>query len=218
MKSKCIETNLFTKYVEGCFSEEEREQVEVHLSACARCREILVNAHSLIHGNDLPEWEPASEVEVQSLMKNPGLPDKFENIYKWIKGRLPSGMSLNPLFTTVPCLTRKSSAEPFNDYILLEKETVDDLKIHLCIEKTETNTFNIWATVLQKDKKARNIRLVFMREGGGIVSRPLTGDYENFKDMSFGSYNFIIKQDAEEKGCCYINIKKEEVIVKDDYS
>lgn len=218
MKSKCIETNLFAKYVEGCFSDREREQVEAHLSVCSRCRQVLVNAHYSMDEIKLSELEPASENEIQAVMEHFGFSKKLEKIYKWMQGSLSLETHLFPGLLTMPGLTRKSSESAAEyAYILFEKK-MGDLDIHLYAEKTQYHTFNIWISVSKQSIKAHNVRLVLIQEQGGIISRPLVGQYEHLKNMSFGSYNFIIKQNAEEKGRCHINFKNEEVIVKDDYS
>ncbi len=212
MKSMCIDIHTFAEYIEGHLSSDEKDLAEIHFSECDRCRKILVNAYAIMNDSDLSDWEPASEQEVQSVLKHMGLSGRLEEVYKWIKEKLP-GPPMQPAFAVIRDSSRLSSIE----YIHFSRN-INDLQANFYIEKTGDDKVSIRATVLKEDRKAQNTRLTFAREGGGPVSRPLKKDYEVFEDLPFGFYRFILKQNAIEKGTCLIYIREEEIRVDNDFS
>ena len=217
---------MFLKYVDGGFDDEEREEVESHIAECPKCRELFEVLSPLQRQSELFRWSPASDREVRGVMEHFRLSGKIRKIFRWIHGKLPDVSFLTPSFSPVrgdSAPSERVGAQDgegkasFNDHVLLE-EKMDDLRVLMYAEKRTDGKIDIWATVKKGEEKAENVRLVFIREGGGIVSRPLAEDFERFEGVETGPCRLVVKQDAEEKARFKIDFGKEKVVLEDDHS
>ena len=195
MKSRCIEIAVLAKYIEGSLSDKGRDRIEEHLSECDTCLEEFVIANTLLKDHDLIECEPVSEEVALSALKSLSIPKKLKKFYAWITKVLVPDSAGQPAFATV----RKPDAASSVDYISIKKD-MNDLQVEMYIEKTEDDKARIRVRVLKDNISARNVRLTLIRQGGVIVSRLLKKNYVLFEDLPFGSYRFVVEQDALEKG------------------
>jgi len=217
---------MLVKYSEGRCTENERMKVEKHLVACPRCRRTFTESYSAWKTFSGKGWEKASEEEVRWVITRLKSSGKKGKTYAWIRNiasdllSLP-GFSLMMGAPAAGAVRRNGMAEKqeghHSDISLLTKD-FGSLCVYFYVEKSGSEEVNIRVTVIDGKKKAANVRLIFLREGGGTVSHPLVGEYEYFDHMPFGSYTFLLKQNAEEKGRCRIRISEKEICVKDDYA
>jgi hypothetical protein len=213
---------MLAKYSEGRCTETERRMVEKHLAACSRCRRTYTESYSAWKTFSRSGWEKASDEEVTWVMTRLKSSGKKGKTYAWIRNiasdifSLP-GFSLM-LAPRLPGAVRRSSpAEEVRDSdISLMTKEFGSLCVYFYAEKSGDDGVNIRVTVIDGKQKAANVRLIFLREGGGTTSHPLAGDYEYFEHMPFGDYTFLLKQNAEEKGRCRIRISEKEICIKDD--
>jgi len=193
MKSPCIEIEMLAGYIGKSLSNKEREQMERHLAECDDCRDDFVTANILLNDKDLSEWEPLSKAghEVKALKDK--IAEQAEKFYEWITAPLAE-LTLQPGFAGV-----RSQNESSATYIRLTPK-IDDLKMEICIEKVSTDKVCIYVKMLKERERAKNIRLKFIREGGGRVSRLLKKESEPFDNLSFGYYRMILVQNSQTKG------------------
>ncbi|MEZ4528461.1 MAG: zf-HC2 domain-containing protein [Desulfobacterales bacterium] len=217
---------MLVKYSEGRCTENERKKVEKHLVKCSPCRKTFAESYSAWKTFSRTGWETASDEEVRWIMTRLKSSEKKEKTYAWVRNMtsdllfLP-GFSLMIGIPEAGTVRRNGPAEKqevqHSDISLLTKD-FGSLCAYFYVEKTGAEGVSIRVTVIDGKEKAANVRLIFLREGGGTVSHPLAGDYEYFEYMPFGDYTFLLKQNAEEKGRCRIRISEKEICVKDDYA
>lgn len=195
MKSTCMEIDVLAGYIEGRLSDKDRDRIEEHLSECDTCLEELVIADTLLKNHDLIECEPVSEEVALSALKGLNIPKELKKFYAWITKVLVPDSAWQSAFATV----RKSDAASSVDYISIKKD-MNDLHVEMYIEKTEDDKAMVRVRVHKDNISARNVRLTLIRQGGVIVSRFLKEDYVLFEELPFGSYRFVVEQDALEKG------------------
>ena len=195
MKSRCIEIPVLAKYIEGRLSDKDRDRIEEHLSECDTCLEEFVIANTLLNDHALIECEPVSEKVALSALKSLNIPKELKKFYAWITKVLVPDSAGQSAFATV----RKSDAASSVDYISIKKH-MNDLQVEMYIEKTEDDKTRIRVRVHKDNISARNVRLTLIGQGGVIVSRFLKEDYVLFEELLFGSYRFVVEQDALEKG------------------
>lgn len=216
---------MLAKYSEGRCTETERRMVEKHLAACSRCRRTFTESYSAWKTFSRTGWETASDEEVRWVMTRLKSSEKKGKIYAWIQNTVSDMLGLPgfSLMTGVPvsagAVRRKkrtdAAEKQLQDHLLLTKD-FGTLCVYFYMEKNGDKGVSTRVTVMDGKKKAQNVRLIFLREGGGTTSHPLAGDYEYFEHMPFGSYTFLLKQNAREKGRCRIRISEKEICVKDD--
>ncbi len=205
MKSSCIDIDFLAGYIKGSLSDEDNEQVEEHLSYCDGCLEEFANATTLLKESEALAWEPVSEENAHSFLKLLNIPGQIKKFYKWISKKLPHDPFLHPGLAPARNGDGEESAV---EYIILSKG-FGDIHMEIYLEKEEADRFTVRTKAPKGSQMARNVRLAFMRQGGGVVSRLIKGEDVSFEPFPFGSYRLSLLQDAVEKGEYCFDINEE---------
>ncbi|MDM8523050.1 zf-HC2 domain-containing protein [Desulfococcaceae bacterium HSG8] len=196
-KSSCtepVDTNKLADYIKGCLSGKDLDKVEKHLSKCDACLEFFLVAHSLLKTDNVFEGEPVSGNEVQSIRKRFNLPSIVDWMSKALSPPLQPGLAIRGAYS--------------DDYIHLSKN-FGGLQTDIYIEESENDKISIEVKLLEDKKNAENAKLILINEDeDDRDSRYLTGDSVLFHDKPFGSYCFIVRQNAKERGNYFFTINE----------
>ena len=151
MKTLCPDEEMLADYLEGRLSDEERSQMEEHLSACKGCLEELVVTNSLLRGGDraklnsVPEEVTGAAVRLVKRQRSTSCDFYIERIKRSLRNvrskmsdlfslKARTGWQLEPI--------RGSKIRVGKDLIYLRK-TFKDIDTEIEVEKTGKNKAHI---------------------------------------------------------------------------
>ncbi|MCK4389832.1 MAG: zf-HC2 domain-containing protein [Desulfobacterales bacterium] len=151
MKTLCPDEEMLADYLEGRLSDEERSQMEEHLSACKGCLEELVVTNSLLRGGDraklnsLPEEVTGAAVRLVKKQRSTSCNFYIERIKRSVRNvrskmsdlfslKARTGWQLEPI--------RGSKIRMAKNLIYLRK-TFKDIDTEIEVEKTGENKAHI---------------------------------------------------------------------------
>ncbi|OQX11779.1 MAG: hypothetical protein BWK80_44410 [Desulfobacteraceae bacterium IS3] len=190
MMKSCITVGTLADYIEGRLSDDEKDQVEEHLSRCDECLEEFVFAQALLNDSELMETEygpePADRVmtvfqEVRGLVK--------QKISDWLT-ELPVPIWLGQYEAV------RSTAVPSSAYMLIKKN-INEFQTELFISQEENDKARLCIRVFKNNRLARNASLTLIRDGEIPFARVLNRDYVCFDRQLFGEYRLAVGHDAE---------------------
>ncbi len=210
---QCIDDARLAKYIGGCSSDNERKQVEKHLSSCKDCLDTLMLTNSLINDTELSEYEPVSEKTALSAMKrwnlcreneihsksHDNIAEIFKKIYQWITSLI------NPLQPALQRSSKQSSAEfqSCANHTLLK--VFENFDAEFGFEKSGDDSANITVNIARGNENI--IRLTLESSTGeDIDSRPVRGNSEIFESLVFGDYRLIFRKDALEEADVFFTV------------
>ncbi len=210
---QCIDDVGLAKYIGGHSSDNEKKQVEKHLSVCRDCMDTLVMTNSLINDTELSEYEPVSEETALSAMKRWNLcqenrihnktHDSFAEIFKKIYQKIT--ILMTPLQPALQRSSRQSSADlqPFRNHTL--HKVFDNFEAEFDFEKTGDNSANITVCIAKGNENVVRLTLE-SSTGEDIDSRPLKGNPEIFEALLFGDYRLIFRKNALEEADVFFTV------------
>ena len=212
MKTPCPTDEMLADYVEGRLSNEERSQMEEHLSVCKNCLEELVVANSLVRGG-VPVHTDQAPAEVTNRAvhlvqrSNPALfgslsqrlgrfieafCSKVSHYWGWKEWRL------EPI--------RGSKIRVAQDVIFLRK-TFRDLEAEIEVEKTAENRASIHVRLLQHGS-GKITRVTLMKGEREVSSYLANGASVLFEDIPFGHYNLTFTVDSTVLGRYHFEVRE----------
>jgi len=212
MKTACPTDEMLADYIDGRLSEEERSQVEEHLSVCNDCLEELVVANSLVRGGVRVHTDQApvevTERAVRLVQKsNPALSGSLSQRLRRFIEAFRSTVShywgwkewrLEPI--------RGSKIRVAEDVIFLRK-TFRDLEAEIEVEKTAENKASIHVR-LHQHGNGKITRVTLMRGEREISSYLANGASVLFEDIPFGHYNLTFTVDGTMLGRYHFEVRE----------
>jgi len=220
MVKKCIDENLLTGYINGNLSDAERKQVEKHLLICEECFSVVKMSFAHLEDSEIMSCEPVPLEEAQAALKNilerkknkTDISGQIKKVFYETTKRIKEtwqSISLDN-YVSQPAFARiRSVGVSSIECMHFQKMTHSHLKIEIYAERTEKNQASLDVKLLKKNLGVKNVRLIFLRKGGGPRSIELKGEYIPFENMQFGSYTLIIKQDLKENARLFFELNKE---------
>ncbi len=207
MNTQCID---ILDYLSGDGSETERTKMEEHMADCDECLSEFIAYCEEIKASDAIDPQKISKQKAKSILSGLGLKGEVKRVLKWAKELFTPCDMFQPEWVPVRNSVHSHQA---TDRVFFN-HSLDNLQAVVLIEKSVGNRVNIRAGVQEQNHKAKNVRMLFFGKGGKPYSRRLDSDFEIFEDLPYGSYDFILKQNNQEKGRCLININANEVVVE----
>ena len=216
MEIACPADEILADYLEGRFSEEERSEMEKHLSDCDACLEVLTVANSLIQGEKQFQLEPvpakvtdAAErlVQSQDPQVSEPLPEKIERTLKDLPTKISEFLSFKTWGQLQPQPVRGFKRKVAKDLVLLKK-TFEDVESEIEIEKVGENKALIRVRLLLADLTSQKIRVTLKKGDREIASHLAEEAYVLFEDIPFGHYSLTFARDGLTLGTYLFEIKE----------
>ena len=204
MEIACPADEIHADYLEGRLSEEERSEMEEHLSDCNACLEVLAVANSLIRGEEQFRLEPVPAkvtdaagrlVQSQDPQVSEHLSEKIERILKDLSSKVSESFSPKTWGQLQPQPVRGSKRKVPKDLVLLKK-TFEDVETEIEIEKVGENKALIRVRLLLADFTSQKVRVTLKKNDREIASHLAEEAYVLFEDIPFGHYSLTFDRDG----------------------
>jgi hypothetical protein len=215
MRQQCPNEERIIDYIEGRLPEEDRSNLEKHLSACEMCLEELVITNNVLSREHIYELAmPPSEVTDAAVRLLTGRPPLSTTILidyaNKLFGKLGSYF-VNP--NRVWPWERWNSAKvrgykiaANEDYVCLEV-SFNDVKTAIEIEKTGKNKANIRLRLDNPVPIVKSFRVTLKNGEREVASYLLDGTAVFFEDIPFGHYSISVSKDNQTFGNYSFEIK-----------
>ena len=191
MKS-CLTIETLVKYIRGNLPENEKSDVESHLSRCDACLEEFVGANEIMKDGESSDTETISTEAARNILRT--ISGEVRQFFQWITAP-PS----EPNFAHV-----RKGTETHVTFVRMNKD-FDGLNVELFVEKMPDDKVGINVNISTADD-VKNIRLTIRREGKIIHSRRLKNGKNAFENMAIGEYRLTFQQFETEVGSLALDI------------
>ncbi|MGE0083977.1 MAG: hypothetical protein AB7S75_06100 [Desulfococcaceae bacterium] len=208
----CIDTVMLARYFGQSLSDEEKRELETHVSECEECLDLFAAAGEILSDEEPEAYEPASEAETLSVMKGLGLCKKsrkenraaefFRKIYQFLLHLLMPRQTAT-VRSSAPC-SSGFSAHPGKQ--MVEKKFGTFRSVISC-EKADGESAEIRVSLSAYSGKI--IRISLESANKDRDSRPFKNGCEIFENVRFGNYRMIILPDTMQEHVISFNISKE---------
>ena len=216
MRQLCPNDERLIDYIEGRLSEEDRTDLEIHLSVCEMCLEELVITNDIVARKDIHELEqPPAEVTDAAVNlvvgRSPSassvLIDSVNKFFSKLGSYIANPIRVWPWGRWNPAPLRGVKVAASEDYVCLEV-SFKDLKTEIEIEKTGNNKANIRLKLKQPLKNPKSLRVTLKNGERELASYLLDGTYVFFEDIPFGHYSISLAEDNVTIGTYSFEIKE----------
>ena len=205
---------MLADFLEGRLSDNERSQMENHLSDCETCLQELIIGKNLIrgeNGSDLTEV-PVEVTEsavrlINDLTLTPAnsLKEKFNRVLERLRALQSSFVNLSTWGERRFAPVRGSKEMVSKDLMRLKK-SFKEVDVEIEIEKTGESSACIRVRLLNKIK---GVRVTLMQDKEReISSQLLNGNDVVFEDIPFGHYSLVFTRDGLKLGIYRFVIKE----------
>jgi hypothetical protein len=203
MRQLCPNDERLIDYIEGRLSEEERSDLEIHLSVCEMCLEELVITNNIVARKDIYELEQSpsevTDAAVNLVADRSPLPssvliDSVNKFFSKLGSYIVNPIRVWPWGRWNPAPLRGVKVAASEDYVCLEV-SFKDLKTEIEIEKTGINKANIRLRLNQPIKNPKSLRVTLKNGERELASYLLDGTYVFFEDIPFGHYSISLAED-----------------------
>jgi len=213
MKMVCPEEERLVDYFEGRLPEEDRSQLEEHLSECQVCLEALVVTKDMLGKIDQLELESVpdsvTESAVALVASQCAMPSGFvEKLGRSIKDTVSrvSDTVLGPWGVLQPVPVRGSKTVASEDLVCI-KVSFRDIKTEIEIEKAGEDKAHIRVKPDPAARDVEGIRVTLKKGDREVASYPLEGAYVLFEDIPFGHYSISLAKNGVLLGTYLFEIK-----------
>lgn len=208
----CIDTVMLARYLGQSLSDEEKRELETHVSECEECLDLFAAAGEILSDEELGAYEPASEAETLAVMKdlglckNPGKENRaaefFRKIYQFLLYFFLPRQTAT-VRSSAQCGSGKSAHMGKR---VLEKK-FDTFRTVISYEKPDDESAEI--TVSLSGYSGKIIRISLESANKDRDSRPFKNGCEIFEKVRFGNYRMIILPDTLQEHVISFSISKE---------
>ncbi len=216
MKATCPNEETLTDYLEGRLSEEERSQVEMHLSECEICLEGIVVANGLAQGRDRFELDlvPNEVTEAAVRLVTSQAVTAHGSLMEKVRG------SVNNIGSTISEVLRprqrarwelapiRGSKTVVSDDLVCLRVPFDEIETEIEIEKTGSGKAHIRVKPHEVGKQRKTVRITLKKGEREIASYLSDGAYVLFEDVPFGHYSISLAENSVRLGTCLFEIKE----------
>lgn len=224
METRCSDDEMLADYFEGRLSDQDRTEMEAHLSECKMCMEALVVANSVVRGRSRFESEAApnevTEAAVCLINRQTSVlhGSLMQRLKRSIKG-LPRYSLLRSLWSKVSDFLRlpwvewrlariRGSGRIISEDLINVRKSFNGLETEIEIEKTGHNKAHIRVKAPEYDSHKKTLRITLKRGEREISSYLLNGAYVLFEDIPFGHYSLAFVRDGAKIGTYLFEIKE----------
>lgn len=216
MKTTCPNEERLADYLEGRLSEEDRSQVEKHLSECDICLEGLVLTNSLVRGRGRLDLDPVpdavTEAAVHLVTNMPAttprsLVKKLKGSIKNISSAISDGLRPSPWQRWQPSPVRASETVASWDLVCL-RVSFKEIETGIEIEKTGSGMARIRVTPHEAGRHIKALRVTLKKAEREVASYLLDGDHVLFEDIPFGHYSISLAKKGVQLGTYLFEVKE----------
>lgn len=214
MRIRCPDEERLGEYLEGRLSEEDRSQMEEHLSDCQICLEALVITNSLVRGRDGFELHPVPDGVTEAAMHLVARQSAtFDSLLGKLKGFV---RDLGPRISDAIWLTPsgKWRLAPIRGSRRLASENLVRLRVpfreietEIEIEKIGAGKAHIRVKFPKANKPRKATRVTLKKGEREIASYLLDGAYVLFENIPFGHYGICLAENGNNLGTYVFEIK-----------
>ena len=216
MKMPCPDEERLLDYLEGRLSEEDRSQIEEHLSNCDTCLEGLVVTNGLVRGRVSWELDPVPTrvtdgavhlVTSQRALSHGSWMEKLGQSVKDLGSRMSDLYRLKPWGRWQLAPIRGSKTVASEDLVCL-RVPFKEIETQIEIEKTGTGKAHIRVKLSEANKHRKAVRITLKKGEREIASYLLDGTYVLFEDIPFGHYSISLAENGMSLGTYLFEIKE----------
>ncbi len=224
MEILCSYDEMLADYFEGRLSDEDRIEMEAHLSKCNLCRETLVAVNGVVRGQSRFQLEdaPKEVTEAAVCLINKQICVSCEPLIQRVR-RFVIGMPfykmLNSLYTkiseffTTPwagwrLAPIRGSERTISKDLINVRKRFNGIETEIEIEKTGHNKARIRVELPEYDTQKKKLRVTLKRDDREISSFLLNVDRVFFEDIPFGHYSLIFVRDDAKIGTYLFEIRE----------
>lgn len=209
----CIDTVMLAKYFGQSLSDEEKREVETHVSACEKCLDLFAAAGEVLSDEEAEAYDPASASEALAVIKGLGQCRKehresgFSEFFRKIcQFFLHFFLPPRPAAAVRSAAPGRSGISAHPEKQVLEKN-FDTFRSVISCEKTDEEFAEITVTVSAYSGKI--IRISLENANKDRESRPFRNGCEIFENVRFGDCQLIILPDTLHEHVISFHISRE---------
>jgi hypothetical protein len=216
MNKPCPDEEKLLDYLEGRLAEEDRFEVEEHLSDCQTCLDALVITTGMVRDEDRLELDPvpaevtesAVQLVTSQCTKSCGaLMEKVERSIRNTFSKISDSLPLGPWAGWQPVPIRGSKKVASDDLVCL-RVPFKDIDTEIEIEKTGNNKAHIRVKLHEASKHREGVRVTLKAGEREIASCLSEEGSVLFEDIPFGHYSISLAKDGLGSGTYLFEIKE----------
>jgi len=216
MNKSCPDEEKLLDYLEGRLAEEDRFEVEEHLSDCQTCLDALVITTAMVKDEDrlaldrVPAevTESAVQLVTSQCTKSCGaLMEKIERSIKETFSKISDSLQLGPWARWQPVPIRGSRKAASDDLVCL-RVPFKDIDTEIEIEKTGGNKAHVRVKLHEASKHREGVRVTLKAGEREIASCLFEDGSVLFEDIPFGHYSISLAKDGLQFGTYLFEIKE----------
>jgi hypothetical protein len=216
MNKSCPDEEKLLDYLEGRLAEEDRFEVEKHLSDCQTCLDALVITTAMVKDEDrlaldrVPAevTESAVQLVTSQCTKSCGaLMEKVERSIKETFSKISDSLQLGPWARWQPVPIRGSRKAASDDLVCL-RVPFKDIDTEIEIEKTGSNKAHVHVKLHEASKHREGVRVTLKAGEREIASCLFEDGSVLFEDIPFGHYSISLAKDGLQFGTYLFEIKE----------
>ena len=216
MKNICPDEEMLADYIESRLSNNDKAEMDAHLSDCDQCLQAFVTVEGLVRSGDRIQLDTVpsrvTESAVHMVESNGslsygsiriklkrfmiGLYRRFSHFFRWA----PWGdWHLVPI---------RGSKKVISEDLVHIKKTFEEIETEIEIEKTGSGRAHIRVKLTGGIPHHKGIRVTLNRGEREISSHPFIGDYVLFEEVPFGHYSLTFSRNGLMLGKYLFEIKE----------
>jgi hypothetical protein len=216
MNKRCPDEEKLLDYLAGRLAEDDRFEVEEHLSDCQTCLDALILTTRMVRDEDQLELDPvpaevtesAVQLVTRQCSKSYGaLMEKVERFVKDTFSKIWDSLQLGPWARWQPVPIRGSKKVTSDDLVCL-RVPFKDIDTEIEIEKTGGNKARIRVKLHEASKHKEGVRVTLKAGEREIASYLFEDGSVLFEDIPFGHYSISLAKDGLESGTYFFEIKE----------
>ena len=213
MEMSCPDEERLVDYCEGRLSEEERSQLEAHLSECTDCLEAFVVAKNMradmnrfgLESVPKSVTEAAVKLVLRQRAESPGIVERLGRSVKEMSSRLTDTLR-GPWGTLQPVAVRGPETREAED-VVRHRVSLEGIEMEIEVEKAGDDRAHIRVKTAKARRRHKGIRVTLKKGDKEIASYRLEGAYVLFEDIPFGHYGISLAEDGAHLGTYHFEIK-----------
>ena len=216
MKNICPDEEMLADYIENRISNDDRTEMDAHLSDCDRCLQTFITVEGLVRSRDRIQLGtvPSRVTEAAlHLVENHGSLSYGSMRIKLKRYLIMLYRRLSHFFRWTPwgdwhLAPIRGSKKVISENLVHINKTFEEIGTEIEIEKTGSGKANIRVKFTESVPKNKGIRVTLNRGEREISSQPFNGDYVLFEEVPFGHYGLTFSRNGVMLGKYLFEIKE----------
>jgi hypothetical protein len=195
MRNHCPNDELLMDFVEGRLSDRQRNEIEVHLAACAPCREQVGVCAAVVYGTaaadeaHVPDHLTERALErVARQVPSPG-PGVIDRARRWVAKGVAVLERIVP--QGEPAWVAVRGEATVSDQLIRREKRFEDAAFTIEIEKSGDKQALIRVTSIQDNPSEETLRVALFKGEREAASMMLGDMPAVFEEIAFGVYTLV---------------------------